>query len=111
MSSTIDLGKSIFQTQGSSLNLTLRASAVMALPPESTLSRSSKDAEELFRSGGLWVIQAPELKLHICITAGPEVTHCASAFSSKLGQVLCNSKVSDVWIRLMASQAIANIYR
>ncbi|KAI9930855.1 hypothetical protein MW887_010506 [Aspergillus wentii] len=71
--------------------------AVMALPPGSTLSRSSKDAEELFRSGGLWVIQAPELKLHICITAGPEVTHCASAFSSKLGQVLCNSKL---WVDL-----------
>ncbi|KAL4927197.1 uncharacterized protein BDV17DRAFT_134067 [Aspergillus undulatus] len=73
MSCSIDLGQRLFSSSDSDLSLSLQASALMLLPPETPLSHETGKLKEALCSGDIWVTQKTELKLDIRITSGADL--------------------------------------
>ncbi|KAL4956576.1 hypothetical protein BDW69DRAFT_79446 [Aspergillus filifer] len=90
MSCSIDLGQRLFSSSDSGLNLSLQASALILLAAESSLLNNSPQLKEILTSGDLWVTQATELKLNICIVSGADLH---PSFISQVGQIVCRAKM------------------
>lgn len=93
MALTLDLGTIVLHSPGSNLKLTQHATALVVPPSGTTGLDEIKDFESLIQTGEIWLSQAPELKLQIRISVGPHLSRPASSFFSRLGEVLCHSKV------------------
>lgn len=93
MSFEIDLGTTTLNSLGSNLNLTQCATALILPPNDAFDSIDTTELKEQFEKGELWVDQAPELKVHICVGVGPDLARPASTFVSQIGEIFCHSKV------------------
>lgn len=93
MALTIDLGKSVFCSLGSNLNLTQHATALIIPPAGTSIPKKTQSLEELLETGEVWLDQVPEIKLQIRIVVGPDLVGPASTFFSQIGESLCHSKV------------------
>ncbi|KAL2833382.1 hypothetical protein BDW59DRAFT_156878 [Aspergillus cavernicola] len=93
MSCSIDLGQKIFPSSVSDLNLSLRASASIQLPSQSPALGDSEHLKKALCSGNLWVYQAPELILSICIGFGSESHRSFAHFASQSGDTICKAKM------------------
>lgn len=94
MTLPVDLGRGVFHNLGSNLTLTLNASTEIKIGPEAAGTRETQRILQCFQSGEMWLIQAPEIKLHICISVEPGLVHSASTFISQTGELVRRSKVS-----------------
>lgn len=97
MALTIDLGRSIFCSSGFDLNLTQNATALIIPPTGTSIPKKTQSLEELLEAGEVWLDQAPEIKLQIRIVVGPGLVGPASTFFSQIGEILCHSKVSQIF--------------
>lgn len=97
MSHTIDLGSRTFHAQISRLSLTLSGSVELSLSTESLKSENLEKIEQLLLSREIWVAQAPELSMYICISMQPGllVPHSSTLFSH-LGDIICNARVGII---------------
>lgn len=93
MAFEIDLGTSTFSSLRPNLNLTQYATALILPPQQTSGSMETTELREQFQRGELWVDQAPELKIHVCISVGPGHACPASTFFSQIGEIFCRSKV------------------
>ncbi|PYH95159.1 hypothetical protein BO71DRAFT_483184 [Aspergillus ellipticus CBS 707.79] len=92
MAFMVDLGKDHFTSPTSLFTLTLCASAQMLLSEgEATSTTNTAHFNKLLDSGELWISSAPELKLHITITASATMIPTVSAFASRIGEILVSS--------------------
>lgn len=94
MALPFDLGRGAFRILDSNLTLTLHASAEIQLDSETIDSRDPEFLKQLLRNRQIWLTQAPETKLHICLSVEPDLAHPASTFFSQAGEILRISKVS-----------------
>lgn len=89
---TIDLGRGVFRALSSTLSLTLKASADIQLDP-GAIGTKETELLQLVQSGEIWLTQAPEVKVQICIRVQPDLAHYASTFLAQAGELLRSSKV------------------
>lgn len=89
---TIDLGRGVFHALSSTVSLTLSASADVQLDP-AAIDTKETELLQLVQSGEIWLTQAPEVKVQICISVQPGLAHYASTFFSQAGELLRSSKV------------------
>lgn len=93
MASTFDLGTSVLCSPEPNLKLTQHATALV-IPPSGTTGPDEIEVfESLLQAGEIWLDQAPELKLQILVSVGSHLTSPASSFFSRIGEILCHSKV------------------
>lgn len=94
MASTVDLGTHVLNSPWLNLQLVQHATALV-LPPRGTTGLDEIiDYETLLQKGESWLDQTPVLKLHVRIRIGPHI-HPASFFFSRIGEILCHSRVSS----------------
>lgn len=94
MTLPVDLGRGVFHNLGSNLTLTLNASAGIKIISDAADTGETQRILQCLQSGEMWLTQAPEIKLHICISVEPGLIHPASAFFSQTGELVRRSKVS-----------------
>ncbi|RJE24136.1 hypothetical protein PHISCL_03510 [Aspergillus sclerotialis] len=98
MTLPINLGRGVFHMLDPNLSLTLNASAEVLFDPETVDSKDPGLPSRLLQSRQIWITQAPELKLHVCLSVHP-VVYPAPIFFSQAGELLRNSKVSVHYIK------------
>lgn len=99
MALEIDLGTTTLNSLRSNLKLTQCATALILPPNDVSDPIDTTELMERFETGELWVDQAPELKVNICIDVGPDLARPASTFVSQIGEIFCHSKVPTTAIR------------
>ncbi|EAW10164.1 uncharacterized protein ACLA_046290 [Aspergillus clavatus NRRL 1] len=91
MAHSIDLGQANFRSYILDLNLMLHASVELFYERVRS-SVQTQNLEQLIQSAELWIIQAPEVKMHL-ITTGDQTLPMVAVFSSLLGDMLCNLRL------------------
>lgn len=99
MALAIDLGRGVFRILDANLTLILNASAEILLDCATTGASDPESLRKLLQNRQIWVTQAPELKLHICLDVEPNLAHPASTFFLQAGDLLRNSKVFLQYIK------------
>lgn len=94
MALTIDLGQDTIQLShpNSDLSLMLRASLDISLAGNLGYP---EDPKELINSGLIWIAQSPEIKMHVVATARAHLPESVPSFVSRVGDIICKSKVRD----------------
>lgn len=92
MASKIDLGTHVLNSPWLDLKLIQHGTALV-LPCTGTTGPGEMNDYETLQKGKGWLDQTPELQLHIRIRIGPHV-HPVTSFFSRIGEVLCHSRVS-----------------
>ncbi|KAJ5811093.1 hypothetical protein N7447_010609 [Penicillium robsamsonii] len=96
MTQKLDLGGSTLQIRDSKLQLRLAASAHFSQPPSHETPQIPVNVSHLSDIEGIWITEAPELKLRFFIGGNWDRDE-AAAFVSKLRGKLCDMKIwSDV---------------
>ncbi|KAJ5373384.1 hypothetical protein N7517_005390 [Penicillium concentricum] len=96
MAQKLDLGGSTLQIRDSKLQLGLAASAHFSQPPRHETPQTPIDVSHLPNLEGVWITEAPELKLRFFVRGNWDRNE-AAAFVSKLRGKLCDMEIwSDV---------------
>ncbi|PWY86213.1 hypothetical protein BO70DRAFT_423472 [Aspergillus heteromorphus CBS 117.55] len=93
MSLPVDLGEAHFTSPTSVLTLTLHASVQMLLSEREASWMDAVRFQRLLKHSNVWVSPTPELKLYLTITTSTAMALPVSAFVSRIGEILCSSKV------------------
>ncbi|KAL4878566.1 hypothetical protein BJY04DRAFT_195675 [Aspergillus karnatakaensis] len=96
MNRFIELGRQDSCSSRSDLKLSLSASATVLLPPGSD-ELDSIELKEALCSGQIWVSQASELQLNICISSVLELQSSLTLFAPQVGDCICKAKM---WSKL-----------